>query len=99
MSDLSLSGVQLIADERRRQINVEGWTAEHDDEHTKGELIIASICYAIQPTLPDEIKKSGTPSIWPWEDAWWKPSEDPIRNLVKAGALLAAEIDRRQREL
>ena len=35
---------------------------------------------------------------WPWDMKWWKPSdEDPIRNLVKAGALIAAEIDRLQR--
>lgn len=34
---------------------------------------------------------------WPWDEEWWKPSEDPVRNLVKAGALIAAEIDRLQR--
>jgi hypothetical protein len=34
---------------------------------------------------------------WPWSKKWWKPSSDPIRNLVKAGALIAAEIDRLQR--
>ena len=31
---------------------------------------------------------------WPWAKKWWKPSDDPVRNLVKAGALIAAEIDR-----
>lgn len=36
-------------------------------------------------------------AAWPWDENWWKPSLDPIRNLVKAGALLAAEIDRLQR--
>jgi hypothetical protein len=35
--------------------------------------------------------------FWPWDQDWWKPSPDPIRNLVKAGALIAAEIDRLQR--
>jgi hypothetical protein len=34
---------------------------------------------------------------WPWDEKWWKPSTNPIRNLVKAGALIAAEIDRLQR--
>lgn len=36
------------------------------------------------------------PGEWPFPD-FWKQSEDPIRNLVKAGALIAAEIDRLQR--
>lgn len=36
--------------------------------------------------------------FWPWERQWWKPSpENRIRELVKAGALIAAEIDRLQR--
>lgn len=34
---------------------------------------------------------------WPWEQRWWKPDPDRIRNLVKAGALIAAEIDRLER--
>lgn len=36
--------------------------------------------------------------LWPWEASWWKPSPDPTRNLAKAGALIAAEIDRLQRK-
>jgi hypothetical protein len=32
---------------------------------------------------------------WPWSFEWWKP-KDRIRNLVRAGALIAAEIDRLQ---
>jgi len=36
----------------------------------------------------------GTPNAWPWHPVQWKPSTDPERNLVKAGALIAAEIDR-----
>lgn len=35
---------------------------------------------------------------WPWATDWWKPSDDPITNLVRAGALIAAEIDRLLRE-
>lgn len=36
----------------------------------------------------------GAPELWPWDVRWWKPSPDPERNLVKAGALIAAELDR-----
>lgn len=36
--------------------------------------------------------------IWPWDKSWWKPTpDDRIRELIKAGALIAAEIDRLQR--
>ncbi len=88
-----MNGAQLIATERRRQIKVEGWTARHDDGHAYGELALAAQCYA-----ESELRKGGDPErAWPWNLEWWKPSNDPIRNLVKAGALIAAEIDRLQR--
>jgi len=96
-------GVRRIAAERQRQIEEEGWTAEHDDEHTLGEMADAAACYAtiaadicndichgLSPTL-------GPPQQWPWNAGWWKPSADRIRNLEKAGALIAAEIDRLER--
>lgn len=92
------TGAELIAAERRRQVEAEGWAPEHDDEHTKAELARAAHRY-----LTRAIDRSGWPlggfgSLgWPWSESWWKPSDDPIRNLVKAGALIAAEIDRLQR--
>lgn len=46
-----MSGAELIVAERRRQIEVEGWTAEHDDEHAADELVWAAICYA----APDDV--------------------------------------------
>ena len=91
------NGCELIRAERWRQSDVEGYDAEHDD----GDLIRAAKCYAeaawaVQNHLPTshEFVRRG----WPWEDQWWKPTDDPIRNLVKAGALIAAEIDRLQRK-
>lgn len=75
-------GVLLIADERARQIRTEGWTAEHDDEHTHGELAQAAVAYA------------GASTHWPWSPEAWKPTGDRVRDLVKAGALIAAELDR-----
>ena len=96
------TGIELIAEERRRQIEQEGWTPEHDDQHEDGELSQVGAEYsaiaAKQVSLgfsPNNIKK--IPAGWPWARKWWKPSPDPIRNLVKAGALIAAEIDRLQR--
>lgn len=41
-------GVQLIAEERQRQIEKEGWSQERDiREHPNGELAIAGACYAL----------------------------------------------------
>lgn len=82
-------GVKLIAEERQRQVREEGWTAEHDARHENGELVCAAVCYAM--TAGEE--RPEPPGLWPWDSDWWKP-RDEIRNLVRAGALIAAEIDR-----
>lgn len=86
------TGVELIADERRRQIEVEGWTPQHDDQWTRFELSRAASCYlhASESALITR--------FWPFDWKWWKPSYDKISNLIKAGALIAAEIDRLQRK-
>lgn len=90
-------GALLIAIERQRQVDSEGWTPEHDDEHIHGELAAAAVSYIVISD-PDGAGDTGfAEDVFPWERSWWKPSDDPIRNLVKAGALIAAEIDRRQR--
>jgi hypothetical protein len=93
------SGVGLIERERLRQIKKEGWRAEHDDEHDMRELALAALSYVDAHANPDEYaedngKLPGSRNDWPWDEKWWKPSKDPVRNLVKAGALIAAEIDR-----
>jgi hypothetical protein len=96
------TGVELIAAERKRQIEQEGWMPEHDDEHEEGELAFAGAAYAhfVGMTLIAgvELGAHWIPEMWPFDREWWKPSPDPIRNLVKAGALIAAEIDRLQRK-
>lgn len=77
--------------ERVRQVTAEGWTPEHDDSHTDGQLALAASAYAM-PNAVDGY----TPRQWPWSFAWWKPST-PRRNLVKAAALILAEIERLDR--
>lgn len=89
---LAMDGVKAIASERQRQIEQEDWTPEHDDEHDKGELAAAASCYAYDPR---KFNKASSP-LWPWSEAWWKP-KDRRSNLVRAGALIAAEIDRLDR--
>jgi hypothetical protein len=87
-------GWERIRDERLRQIRSEGWTPEHDDEHAEGDLYEAAIAYLLAVGEPLD---NPPPDVWPWDASWWKPTADPIRQLAKAGALVAAEIDRRLR--
>ncbi|HVU38071.1 MAG TPA: hypothetical protein VHC95_07030 [Opitutales bacterium] len=98
------TGAEIIAEERQRQIAVEGWTAEHDDTHEGGELALAALGYcfhaAMQTTAEDEgmgVETDYRPDWWPFERRLWKPSASRVRNLAIAGALIAAEIDRLQR--
>lgn len=98
---MSMSGAELILAERERQIAVEGWTSTHDDTHDNYELAAAACCYAqMGHGGPYSHPNAGDPPTgWPlgFDDEWWKPSTDIIKNLVKAGALIAAEIDRIKR--
>lgn len=71
--------------ERSRQTIVEGWSLEHDDAHMLGEMAKAAACYALNST-----------HYWPWDRKWWKPKERR-RDLVRAAALIVAEIERLDR--
>jgi len=85
------TGIELIADERKRQVEKEGWDVEHDREHEPHTLSGAAICYAQTKQVE---KTAGAPlKMWPFSGEWWKP-KSRLRNLVRAGALIAAEIDR-----
>lgn len=79
--------------ERQRQINVEGWTPEHDDAHTQMKMAEAAAVYALEAAGWDT--KRSYP-FWPWAWEWFKPT-DRRRDLVKAGALILAEIERLDR--
>lgn len=105
--DLS-EGARRIREERERHRQI-GWTEEHDDEHhSRGELAMAAAVYATPPerrslewktsTPPGEFPSRGDaswqqPKGWPFGPGSFKPA-DRIRELEKAGALVAAEIDR-----
>ena len=98
MSETKMDGAALIAAERKRQVEVEGWTPEHDDEHDVGELASAAATYILETTFnAPTVEGTWCSELWPFDNSWFKLSPDPIRNLVKAGALIAAEIDRLQR--
>lgn len=77
-----VDGAGLIAAERRRQIEVEGYDQWHDNEHQHGQLLMAAGCY--MGVIPSH--------QWPWFYGY-KP-KDRVTDLVRAGAMIAAEIDR-----
>ncbi|HHQ2561159.1 TPA: hypothetical protein ACSPKX_002518 [Pseudomonas aeruginosa] len=79
--------------ERRRQVEAEGWTPEHDDQHGAGELADAAACYAL---WAGGINPGNWREFWPWAPEWLKHSE-PRRMLVKACPLALAEIERLDR--
>ena len=84
--------------ERERQIKEEGWTSEHDDEHDAGELCGAGAAYALYTScalhpIGDAFGQDDIPPGWCWDYRWWKPTT-PRRNLVKAAALIIAEIEK-----
>lgn len=94
-------GTAMVQFERRRQIEEEGYTAEHDDGHETVELIDAakSYLYAAEVAIHTDGKCMAMvpPNLWPWEPESFKPSPDPEVNFAKAGALAAAAIDRYRR--
>lgn len=107
---LSRASQDVVA-ERQRQIKVEGWTDKHDDQHEDGGLAFAAACYALHAGAEAAIAANAAspvgndylrsiqaliPRMWPWNARWWKPS-DRRRNLIKAGALILAEIERLDR--
>ena len=80
--------------ERQRQIEAEGWTPERDDRYTSCELAAAAATYATC-TQANQLQICGV-TVWPWPLHWWKPTSYR-RNLVKACALILAEIERLDR--
>lgn len=83
--------------ERQRQVDVEGWTPEHDDEHDDGSMAAAAAAYALAGH--PAVGLASAEKLWEaagWDTSWFRP-KDTRRNLVRAGALILAEIDRLDR--
>lgn len=89
-----MSVIEEVAAERRRQQEVEGWTPEHDDDHDEGAMAKAGAVYALWDT--DVATRAFVSEAWPWEQEWLKP-KDQRRNLIRAAALIVAEIERLDR--
>jgi hypothetical protein len=109
-------GLEMIIEERKRQVEEEGWRTEHDAEHDDGSIAWAAVCYAAPgPVYREKHVLRGIffRDPWPWDQRWDKrrtvhgdgalttdqAKRTRIRELTKAGALIAAEIDRIHTEL
>lgn len=90
LSPYTYQAVTEITAERARQVESEGFTALKDDQYVRGELVWAAVSYAGYAGDP---RDRYTPAEWPWASRWWKP-ETPRRALVKAAALIVAEVER-----
>lgn len=101
--------IQDVIAERQRQIDAEGCTHEHDDTHSDRSLALAGVCYAQhyvgrawlledEDDVAERYAADELPDDWPmsWGEDAWKP-KNPRRDLVRAAALLIAEIERLDR--
>jgi hypothetical protein len=82
-------GIKLIAHELMTQ-DEQGFDVGDDD------LALAAVCYALpEEDRPLDTLDNNVPVYWPWDDEQWKPyPTDRVKELIKAGAYIAAEIDR-----
>ncbi|MGY0607439.1 hypothetical protein ACVHXL_06330 [Stenotrophomonas sp. FS3] len=92
------TGIKAIASERVRQLCIEGFSRDSDEQYREGELARAATAYVqlaamdLQVGSRKHIASQEPPFFWPWAQEWWKPV-DARRDLVRAGALIAAQID------
>lgn len=90
-----MNGIQLIQAERKRQRREKGWTLAHDREHQGDELALAAVTYALPAKHRAMVIWTTTLKDLVWPKGWdFRGNPDRIRELTKAGALIAAEIDR-----
>jgi len=89
--------LKSVRKERLAQLDREGWTPSHDDSHTGNELAFAGALYGLNAAMNGGRQTyeghHAIRELWPWSGEWWKPTTRR-RDLVKAAALLVAEIER-----
>lgn len=95
-----LKGLDLIVEERLRQVGPLGYDVKHDDEHhSPEELMRIGQCYIDWSTIELE---GGNPreehgeqhAFWPHDtEIPWKPEASAIENAAKGAAFVAAALD------
>jgi hypothetical protein len=96
-----MRGHDSIKAERKGQMSEHGYYAENDNNWANGELSRAANCFLqaaevqrIEPELTKEEVKSKVAGFWPWDEQTLKVNKSRTKNLIKAGAMIAAELDR-----
>ena len=85
--DATMDAVRLVEAERHRHFR-RGYDAAHDDQFWRGELVdMAGWWLHPDSSIVD----------WPWDDDWPEHGER-VDDLIKAAALIVAEVDRRIRD-
>jgi hypothetical protein len=102
---MSQAAADVLA-ERQRQVSAEGWTHKHDDQHHDGSMALAAACYACNAATwaergsrfkPQDYQRMAWQGFrWPWAAKWWKPKSQR-QDLIRAAALILAEIERLDR--
>ena len=88
------TGIELITEERREQIEKHGRTTETDyNENYEGQLPFAASCLAFEEIEDWDARHEGPIN---WELKSWQKLHDKShkKRLIIAGALIAAELDR-----
>ena len=87
------TGAELIAEERLRQVDLEGYSLEHDISWNRPDQFLKAAVAYVLTAIGGRYSQTAT-SWWPkeWDPAMFKP-KDFFRDLVRAGALIAAAID------
>lgn len=105
MSNLSKAINDVLA-ERERQKNIKGYSTDHDDAYEQNELVRAASGYVdhvvgrswvFEDFGPEAYQDDDAPEFWPWADGFWNP-KSPREDLVRATAILIAEIERLDRK-
>lgn len=97
-----MDGAERIAAERKRQIEVEGWTPEHDAEHIQGEMALAAALFATPVLLYEKQEVANEIAFsdaWPWDKRWDKRPVKDSGNVLMANLTLSYPQRIRQLEI
>ena len=84
-----LTGIDLITEEREKQISKYGYTPEHDSGYKSYQLVFGALAYLNTAIYGKSVGEED----WPF-DAKYFHDEGYVESLKKAGAFIVAELDR-----
>lgn len=98
---MTSKALKAVIAERQRQQSDEGWTPEHDDGHVNDEIAAMAAYYAMPVGARDwpasETGYGATFGEAIRPEGWQAKESDRWDELVKAGALVLAELERLER--